>query len=67
MINPEEFINIKKDTDKYESFKKMDSSYMCQEVGCHKYSNKTYHDPKEGVMIWVCPDGHENKAKARFE
>lgn len=66
MIDPREFIN-KKPENKYESFKKLDSSYMCQEMGCGQFSSLVYRDEENELIIWVCPSGHENKARVAFQ
>lgn len=66
MIDPDEFLNKEKE-DEYASFKKMDMSYLCQHMGCGKFAGMTYRDEKNQLLIWKCPDGHENKAKAAFQ
>lgn len=63
MIDPTEFINKQKKED-YSSFKKMESSYMCQHENCIKYSEMVYRDDINNTIMWKCADGHENKIKA---
>lgn len=66
MIDPKKFITNKQEN-KYESFKKLDSSYMCQQMGCGQFSSLVYRDDENGLIIWVCPNQHENKAKLAFD
>ena len=66
MIDPNDFIGKKKEKG-YDSFKKLDLSYMCQHPECSKFSAMVYRDEENQLIIWKCTDGHENKARAFFQ
>ena len=64
MINPEEFLGVKpkKEQTDYSRFQKMDASYNCNHDGCNETSSMSYLDFNNGLIMWVCMNGHENKA-----
>ena len=67
MINPEEFLNLPKAKEEkdYSRFQKMDSSYRCNHQLCDEMSTMSYWDTDKNLIIWVCKNGHENKATIR--
>lgn len=62
MIDPKDFLSL----DVSEMYEDMNQTFMCQNNDCFEKGH-CYFDEKNKVIIWTCPNGHENRATIRYE
>jgi hypothetical protein len=65
MIDPKNF--IKPSPKQNKTFKDIEGSFSCPEIGCFEVSSTGKYDSENKKVYWVCPNGHEGSARLVYE